>query len=158
MNAPATPMAAPTPVEAELAAEVAAVRGEQARLDAKCGTLTAVVAAVTAILTSQIARAPSPVRVVLALAGLALAASAVVLLAGVLRPRLGVGGFVRYAVMTPEAIAQRFATRAPEVAVADLQFLSYLVLVKQQRLKVAIDLLTVGLVLIGLALGVAVIA
>ncbi|TYB38407.1 Pycsar system effector family protein [Actinomadura chibensis] len=149
-------MTAPTlkPIDAELAA----VRGEQARLDAKCGTLTAVVGAVMAILTSQIGRAPLAVRVVLALAGVALAASAVVLLVGVLRPRLGTSGFVRYAVMTPAQITTAFAGWTPNETSTDLRFLSELVLVKQRRLRRAIDLLIVGLVLVGIALGVAVIA
>ncbi|WP_067801365.1 Pycsar system effector family protein [Actinomadura formosensis] len=147
-------MTAPLP---PVDAELAAVRGEQARLDAKCGTLTAVVGAVMAILTSQIGRAPLPVRVVLALAGVALAASAVVLLAGVLRPRLGGSGFVRYAAMTSAEIGEAFDRWAPHHPINDLRFLSGLVLVKQRRLRWAIDLLITGLVLIGIALGAAVI-
>lgn len=142
------------PVDAELAA----VRAEQARLDAKCGTLTAVVGAVMALLTSQIGRTALPVRILLALAGLALAASAVVLLAGVLRPRLGTTGFMRYAAMTLEEITGTFDRWSPHRTINDLRFLSGLVLVKQRRLRLAIDLLITGLVLIGIALGVAVVA
>jgi hypothetical protein len=95
---------------------------------------------------------------VLALAGIALAASAVVLLAGVLRPRLGTSGFVRYAALTESGIAEAFARQSPTESILDLRFLSVLVLVRQRRLRLAIDLLIVGLVLIGFALGVAVIA
>jgi hypothetical protein len=144
-------------VTGPLAAKLAVVRGEQARLDAKCSTLAAVNGAVMAVLTSQISRAPAPARFVLAGAGIALAVSAVILLAGVLRPRLGTSGFMAYASMSSEEIEDLFAYEVSSLA-DDLRFLSCLVRGKQLRLRRAVDLLTAGLVLIGVALIVAVAA
>ena len=142
-----------------LAEELAGVRHELTRLDAKCGTLVAITGAGLAVLTSQITRGPLPVRVLLAAAGVLLAASAVVILAGILRPRLGKTGFCRWAEMTPAEITHLFRggtagtqSQVAELQPTDLAVLSGLVRVKQGRLRVAVDLLITAIVLIAVAL------
>ncbi|MDL4777871.1 Pycsar system effector family protein [Actinomadura xylanilytica] len=146
-----------------LADELGAVRQEMTRLDGKVSTLVAISGAGLAVLTSQISRGPAPVRVMLAAAGLALAAAAVVLLAGILRPRLGRGGFNLWAGLSVEQIERLFTVGhlGPEdgrslavgwLAPADLHVLSVLVQRKQRLLRIAVDLLAVAVALIAVAL------
>src|SRR4051812_30184071 len=86
-----------------LCGELAAVRGELSRVDAKCATLTGLAGAAAAFLTTRIHTAtPLLTRLLLAAAGIGLAAAAVLLLAGVLRPRTGTTGFRRWAAMNDQ--------------------------------------------------------
>src|SRR4051794_39649688 len=92
-----------------LSGELAAVRGELSRVDAKCATLTGLAGAAAAFLTTRIHTAtPLLTRLLLAAAGIGLAAAAVLLLAGVLRPRTGTTGFRRWSAMNDHQINTHF--------------------------------------------------
>jgi Pycsar effector protein len=146
---------------AVLSAELAAVRAELVRVDGKCATLAALAGAMMAFLATQVSdHAPLPVRAVLGAAGLVLAAASIVLLVGVLRPRLGSTGFRRYAAMDTDQIRDLFtdlasththqATRCLESG--ELKVLSQFAATKYLRLRLAVDLIAVGVVLTGFGL------
>ncbi|WP_019635080.1 Pycsar system effector family protein [Actinomadura atramentaria] len=134
--------------------ELAAVRGELARLDAKTSTLTAVTGVGIAVLTSQISHGPLAVRLVLAAAGITLTAAAIVLLQGVLRPQVGGRGWSQWADLSPVEIEDLFADpiEVAEIGPSDLHILAGIVRRKQRRLRVACDLLVVALALVAVAL------
>ncbi|RAY16374.1 hypothetical protein DPM19_05710 [Actinomadura craniellae] len=140
-----------------LADELAAVRGELVRIDAKCATLAGLSGAALAFLVTQTGTAePWPVRALLAAAGIALAAAAVLLLAGVLRPRLGCTGFLRYATQSAPEIRRGLMLLNPhgveEHQATELLVLSRIARAKNVRLRRSVDLMTAGLVLVGAAL------
>jgi hypothetical protein len=152
----------PTPL---LAGELAAVRGELTRLDAKCGTLVSLALAATAFLSTQVGHGPVVVRVLFGLAGLPLAAATLVLLLAVLRPRLGSTGFCQYATQDTQQIRDHF--HAPKTAtgqasetaqITDLRILSRIAYGKYTQFRRAVDLTAAGVAVIGLALIAAVIA
>jgi Pycsar effector protein len=137
-----------------LEGELAAVRGELARVDAKCATLAALAGAALAFLVTQTAAPHHPVvvRVMLGAAGLLLAAAVVVLLAGVLRPRLGATGFCRWARLSAAAVvAELGEVDQAHHAANELVVLSRITVVRQRTLRRAVDLLTGGVTLIGCA-------
>jgi hypothetical protein len=145
-----------------LAEELAAVRGELVRVDAKCSTLAGLSGAALAFLVTQTGTSePLVVRVLLATAGIALAAAAVLLLAGVLRPRLGTTGFLKYAGQTAPTIRRDLRLNpqgVEEHQAHELLVLSQIARAKNVRLQRAVDLMVAGLVLVGIALVVAVVA
>jgi hypothetical protein len=62
-----------TPGTPSISAELAAVRGELGRIDAKCATLAGLAGAAAAFLATQApTRSPMPVRILLAAAGVAM--------------------------------------------------------------------------------------
>lgn len=141
-----------------LTSELAAVRAELTRVDAKCGTLTALTGAGMLALATQVTHGPAPVRALLGIAGVLLAFATVKLLS-VLRPRLGSTGFRRYAAMTRDQVEQFLARVDPaEVEVEDLQVLSSIVNRKYVGLRHAVDLILFAVVLVAVALLVGVIA
>lgn len=143
-------------------AELVAVRGELTRVDAKCGVLTGLGGAALAILaaTAGTSTAAGPVRVLLAAAGVALAA-AVVLAGRALRPRFGGSGFCRWAEASAQEVAGHMTVEAASPlmhAAGELVVLSRIAHTKFRALRWASDLLTAGLVLIGAAVVAGVIA
>lgn len=146
-------------VTTRLNEELSAVRGELARLDGKCSTLAGLAGAALAfVVTRATAHTPGLAKVCLAGAGGALAASTVVLLAAILRPRLGRTGFNRYAERTPEEICKLLNDSDDDTDRArDLEILSHIARSKNRRLRMAVDLIVVAVVLL-LASGVASIA
>lgn len=140
--------------------ELAAVRGELARIDAKCATLTGLAGAALAFLVTQAGRGPLPVTVLLAAAGVALMAAAVLLLR-ILRPRLGPVGFCQYASMTSDDVRRVLLQEAVDARrhwAGQLIVLSRIAKTKNRRIQRAVDLLVVGLALIAAALIAGVIA
>lgn len=140
--------------------ELAAVRAELTRVDQKCGTLAGLAGAAAAFLATQVTgSAPNAERVILALAGLILAAATMLLLAGVLRPRLGTTGFRYWARLDPTTIAEQVTKPGASVRLgtADLQTLAKICDAKYTRLRWAVDLIigAVGLIGVGLVVGIA---
>jgi hypothetical protein len=146
-----------------LSEELAAVRGELGRVDAKCATLAGLTGAAAAFTATQAAgHAPVAVRAAAVAAGLAFTASALVLLLAVLRPTLGSAGFCRWAALSaPEiedcaekhddaestgGIPAVSAARADAAEV--LQVLSVITVTKYRRLRVAVDLAAAGVALL----------
>lgn len=126
--------------------ELAAVRGELVRVDAKCGVLTAIATGAAAFAGTQL-HAAVPARVVLAVAVAVFAASVVVLLLA-LRPRTGRGGWCLYRSMTaPDIAALETESGARPLAAADLAILSRLAGGKYRLVRVAVDLIAAGTVL-----------
>jgi hypothetical protein len=135
-----------------LEAEVAAVRGELTRLDAKCGTLASVAGIGAAVLTGQITHGPVAARVLLAAAGLLLAVAAVLLL-WILRPRMGRTGWCRWAHLDAQSITVAFTRGDAAVRAADdLHVLSAITMAKQIRLRRAVDLLVAAVAVVAAAL------
>jgi hypothetical protein len=140
--------------------ELAAVRGELARVDGKCGTLTAIATGAAAFSATQTGHGPAAARAVLAAAGVVFAAAVLVLLAA-LRPRFGVAGWCRYLSLSAEAISDldrngRTGTcpvpatlRTRDLAVEDLGALSRLAHAKYRRVRLAVDLVGAGVFLLG---------
>ena len=147
-----------------LSEELAAVRGELGRVDAKCATLAGLTGAAAAFTAAQAAgQGPVAARAATVAAGLAFTASALVLLLAVLRPTLGTAGFCRWAVLSTAEIESRAARRedaeraggpstidAGRAARADaaelLRVLSVITVTKYRRLRVAVDLAAAGVV------------
>lgn len=127
--------------ETPITMELAAVRGELARVDAKCGTLSALTMAGLAFLTTQVDHGPMPVRSLMATAGVLLAAATLVLLA-VIRPRLGSTGFRLYARIDPAALRHLLTDQdaAARLAEHDLVTLSGIVNRKYRALAAAVAL------------------
>lgn len=149
--------------------ELAAVRGELARVDGKCGTLTAVATGAAAFTAAQAGHGPLPARAVLAAAGAVFAAAVLVLLAA-LRPRTGTAGWCRYLVIPAGEIAdldrQGWADsgfsgsrrRARDLAAEDLGVLAALADVKYRHVRAAVRLTGAGVVLLAAGLVAGVIA
>jgi hypothetical protein len=152
----------------QIAGELAAVRGELSRVDAKCGTLAGLAGAALAFLVTQTGHGPLAVRILLGTAGAVMAAATMVLLLAVLRPRLGSTGFRRYAVMSGNELADLFtrgrstpaagAVLATSLEIEDLQVLSQIVNRKFLGLRLAVDLIAFSVLLMTVALLAGVIA
>lgn len=145
---------APSPAETVVAAELAAVRGELTRVDAKCATLVGLAGAGLAFtLTAVSGRAPVVERVLLVAAAAALASSALVLLLQALRPRLGGSGFCRWSAMEPGQVLQDLADVDPARHHAgELAVLSAIALRKFRAVRMAVDLMAAGMVLLAAAI------
>lgn len=150
---------APSPAEMVVMAELAAVRGELTRVDAKCSTLVGLAGAGLAFtLTAASSKAPVVERVLLVAAAVALAASALVLLRA-LRPRFGRHGFCRWSARTADQITQSLAGVDPAHHHAgDLAILSAIALKKFRAIRRAVDLMAAGIVLLAAAIVAGVIA
>ncbi|GAA4522866.1 hypothetical protein GCM10023191_102360 [Actinoallomurus oryzae] len=157
-----------------LKSELAVVRAELTRVDAKCQTLAGLSGAAAAFTATQVAgHGPGTTRWTLGVAGVLLAAATVLLLTKVLRPHLGISGFCQYADLTSDEAEALFThgcsawhreqmpaydpTRydpakieADDIELIDLIALSRLVRRKYRWLRRAIDLSVVGVVFIGL--------
>jgi hypothetical protein len=153
------------PAAPVLDSELAAVRAELARVDAKCSTLAALAGAAAAYTAGQASHGPAAVRGVLVAAGAVFTAAVLVLLLTVLRPRLGSAGFCRWAGLSACEIGSRAtqlddalaiggipameaARAAREHTAHTLQTLSVITLTKYQRLRLAVDLAAVGVLLL----------
>ncbi|WP_106403768.1 Pycsar system effector family protein [Actinocorallia populi] len=137
-----------------LLAELAAVRGELVRVDAKCATLTALAGAGLAFLLQASAqRADLVVRVLLAAAALCWTAAALLLLVGVLRPALGSSGFCRWSGMTHHRILAEVDQQLTEdlYAAEELAVLSRIAVRKYTALRQAVVLLAAGVVVLAAA-------
>jgi len=140
-----------------LAGELAAVRGELARVDAKCGVLTAVATGAAAFTATQAGHGPLAARVILAAAGVTFAAAVLVLLR-VLRPRFGNAGWCRYRQVPAAHLAGLGASgQAPpgqrpgnprDLMAEDLVVLAGLAMGKYRRVKLAVDLTSAGVILL----------
>jgi hypothetical protein len=151
------------PAAQTLASELAAVRGELARIDSKCATLAALTGAAAVYAAGQAGRGPVAARAATALAGLVFGASVLVLLLTVLRPRLGTSGFCRWARLSADEIrggwrdaaegvtGQRTAHAADAQDAETLRALSVIAVTKYRRLRLAVDLAAAGVVLLGAA-------
>ncbi|MFF0526597.1 Pycsar system effector family protein [Actinomadura nitritigenes] len=135
----------------QITAETTAVRAELARADAKCGTLAALATAAAALLATQLTRAtPTTARVLLGAAGVVLALAALVLLARVIRPRLGGTGWRHWATTDPATILATLsrAESAEAAAARDLHNLAQICTAKYRALRHAVDLAALGVLLI----------
>ncbi len=157
-----------------LTGERAATRAELARVAGKCSTLAGLAGAAAVFAASEAGHGPAWARVTLATAGMLLTAAVLVLLLGVLRPRLGTTGFCRYAALSATQVERLFGTghsddymghegrypdgtvHAEDIGAADLHILSCLTVRKQLWLGLAVMLIAVGVVLLagGLLAGV----
>lgn len=145
-----------------ITAELAGVRGEMGRVDAKCSTVAALTGAAAAYAGGLASHGPLLVRAAAAGASLAFTGAVLVLLLAVLRPRLAGGvGFCRWAGLNAAAIGQvaekacmTGCLPAERQAAADreaaevLRVLSVLTVVKYRRLRLAVDLAAAGVVLL----------
>ncbi|GAA4603958.1 hypothetical protein GCM10023195_13310 [Actinoallomurus liliacearum] len=106
-----TPASLETPAGAEslLGAELTAVRGELARVDAKCATLTTLTMAGLAFIATKVGHGPELARALLSVAGLMLAAATLTLLT-VISPHIG---YIRlYARLSPTGVRELLADQA----------------------------------------------
>lgn len=149
-------MTTENPVTVRLNEELTAVRTELTRLDGKSSTLAGLAGAALAFVVARTAsHGPIIAKVPLVLAGTALAAAAVVLLASVLRPRFGPTGFNRYAAMSEYQIRDLLEKRTGDQdteRARDLHILSVLARRKNRRLRLAVDLIIAAVVLIALGM------
>jgi hypothetical protein len=145
-------------MSAWLDGELAAVRAELARVDAKCGVLSAVATGAAAFTATQTGgHGPLVARVILAAAGVLFAAAVAVLLA-TLRPRLGTAGWCRYVPLTESDIWDLDSCghtgdyprelRTSTFGREDLAALVSITAVKFGRLRLAVDLTGAGVVLL----------
>jgi hypothetical protein len=132
--------------------ELAAVRAELPRVDAKCGTLTGLTMAGIAFLATQVTHGPTAVRVLMAASGLTMAAATVVLLAVVIRPRFGSTGFRAYATATPAELRTLLIAECQATQERDLIVLSRITNRKYRGLKLATDLTVVAVALAAVAI------
>jgi hypothetical protein len=146
--------------------ELAAVRGELARVDGKCGVLTAIATGAAAFTVTQTGHGPVAVRVVLGAAGVVFAAAVLILLAA-LRPRFGAAGWCRYLSLSAEEISELAVhgrtmpggtVLACDLAVEDLAVFSRMVRSKYQMVRLAVDLIGAGVVVLAAAVVTGVIA
>ncbi|MBE3014306.1 hypothetical protein IL992_34790 [Microbispora sp. NEAU-D428] len=157
-----TPQGVDSSTLADLHEQAALVRAELARVDAKAGLLLGWTGAALAVVISVTTAATSTNRVpTVALAGLWAAAGllglavAVLLLAVRPRiPRIGGTGFVVHArAASPAALLHTLTTTDPAGDVAaDVWLLSRLAVTKYRRLRLAVDLLMVALLVLAAAL------
>lgn len=157
--APATPapLVAAPPVADSIGyidRELSAVRGELARTDGKCGTLTAIATGAAAFIGTQLHTA-LPARVVLALA-LAAYAGSILLLLLALRPSIRPGGWHRILALSVDHTARlnRLAPTATttELAARDLHALVALAVRKFTQIRLATDLIGAGTLLLAVGL------
>ncbi|WP_432862304.1 Pycsar system effector family protein [Microbispora rosea] len=152
-----------TPTLADLYEQAALVRAELARVDAKAGLLLgwagAALAVVITITTAAATSTKGVPAVALAglwgTAGLLGVAVAVLLLAVRPRiPRIGGTGFVVHArAASPAALLHTLTTAdAADHLIADVWLLSRLAVTKYRRLRLAVDLLIVALLVLAAAL------
>lgn len=132
--------------------ELAAVRAELPRVDAKCSTLTGLTMAGIAFLATQVTHGPVPVRILMGAAGLTLAAATVVLLTAVIRPRLASTGFRAYATATPAELRMLLVAECRATQERDLIVLSQITNRKYRGLKLATDLTVVAVALAAVAI------
>lgn len=134
--------------ETPIVGELAAVRAELPRVDAKCATMTSLAMAGLAFTATQVTHGPNVVRVLWGAAAFGLAAATLVLLA-VIKPRRGRTGFRLYARLSPETIGEVFADQAAVVSVheRDLITLSRIVDRKYAGLWWAVALASAAVVL-----------
>ncbi len=146
-------MNAPTKDDRILAGELAAVRGELARIDAKCGVLTGLAGAGLAfLLQTSVQRLDLAVQALVVAAAACWSGAALVLLVRVLRPHLGPTGFCRWAAMTTrDVLSEVSGTREDTYAARELVVLSQIVHRKYTALRQAVVLLAAGLVLVAAA-------
>lgn len=157
--------------------EMAVIRTEMARADGKCGVLTGVATGAAAFAASQAAgHGPLAVRVADAAAGVVFAAGLLVLLT-VLRPRLGDRGWCRWAVtdlaradlrslatghvVRPDVLGRSphgLSISAADLALEDLPVFARLAAAKFRRVRIAVDLVSAGAVLLAAAIVTGVIA
>lgn len=130
-----------------LAAELAAVRGELVRADAKCATLTGLAGAGLAFLlqASTGQRVDLVVRVLLAAAAICWAAAALLLLVRVLRPHQGPSGFRWWAERGPVALMEEWPSENTYLA-HELHILAGIAVRKYDALRRAVTLLALGVV------------
>ncbi|WP_433188744.1 Pycsar system effector family protein [Actinoallomurus sp. CA-150999] len=155
-------MTTPTTTPSLLEAELAAVRGELARVDGKCSTLAGLAGAALALLIASLKGSDfaNPCWWLVGTATLLMAGAALALLT-VLRPRLGTTGFRRYAAMTTaqiEGLAHANEIKRTRFAAEDLRTLSEIVNRKYLGLRLAVDLVLAAVVCVAAALVEAVIA
>jgi Pycsar effector protein len=149
--------------ESLLGAELAAVRGEQVRIDSKCSTLAGLAGASLLFLVAQVGDHHTSLitRVLLGVAAVALTAAAVILLL-VIRPKLGSTGFNKYAQMSGEEIRRELIVDGTvghrRLLANELVILSRITLHKQIRLRLAVALLVTGVLGIAAAMLAGVIA
>jgi hypothetical protein len=140
--------------------ELAAVRGELARVDGKCAVLTAIATGAAAFSATQTGHGPLAARAVLAAAGVVFAAAVLVLLAA-LRPRSGTAGWCRYLDMSAGAIEDLNRNGhttlvsgpvrtvwARDLAVEDLGVFASLAHAKYRRVRLAVDVIGAGVILL----------
>ncbi|MCO6011734.1 DUF5706 domain-containing protein [Actinoallomurus purpureus] len=139
--------------ETPIAAELAAVRAELPRVDAKCSTLTGLAMAGLAFVATQVTHGPSVVRALMGAAGVVLAAATLALLA-VIKPRFGRTGFRLYARLSPDILREVLADQAAAVSLQerDLITLSQIVHRKYLGLWAAVALTAVAVVLAAAAI------
>ena len=137
-----------------LSVELAAVRAELPRVDAKCSTLAGLTMAGLAFLSTQVSHGPMVVRVLMGAAGVVLAAATLVLLVAVIRPRMGTTGFRLYAGMSPERVRELFAEQVGAAGRQehDLVVLSSITDRKYRNLRIAVDLTAVAVVFTAVAI------
>ena len=139
--------------------ELAAVRGELCRVDGKCGVLTAIATGAAAFSATQTGHGPVAARTAMAAAGMVFAAAVLVLLAA-LRPRFGTAGWCRYLSLSAEDISDLDrngrtgtcpapTTRAGDLAAEDLGVLARMTHAKYRRVRLAVDLVSAGVFLLG---------
>lgn len=134
-----------------IADELAAVRAELPRVDAKVGTLASLTMAGLAFLATQVAHGPILVRILMSAAGVLLAAATLVLLLAVLRPRFGTtGGFRRWARLSEEEIPAALGEDSRHVR--DLITIASIADRKFTGLRWAVDLTAIAVALTAVAL------
>ncbi|MCO6011481.1 DUF5706 domain-containing protein [Actinoallomurus purpureus] len=149
------------PTATTLTSELAAVRNELSRVDAKCGTLTALTGAgmLALITTLTGGKAHHDAAWWCSWFATLFLAAATITLLSVLRPRLGSTGFRRYAYMDPGQIQRLLTELHPAVVESeDLMVLSQIVNRKYLALRRAVDLTMFAAAVIALALVVGVVA
>lgn len=141
-----------------LAGELAAIRGELARVDAKAGILLSLSSAGIAFVATTAPKVSGAEAVLLIGSAAALTAAALVLLLTVLRPRLGASSFNSWATRTPaQILAAADQVTEDQHAANELGFLSYLISRKFRQLQRGVDLLALGVVLLAVAIVISVI-
>lgn len=130
-----------------LTEELTAVRGELTRVDSKASMLLALAAGGMAVVAT--ADHHRMAAVVLINAGMVSLGLALILLLSVVRPRLGVTGFLRHAGGTIEDVRAELTTfDADTWRSQELTCLSRITRRKYELLRWAVDLLSLALVLI----------
>jgi hypothetical protein len=143
-----------------VAGDLMRVSSELVRVDGKTAILTSLSGAGLIFLLGQdAAKAPVVARVLTVLAAVALAASALVLLLRVLRPRLGNSGFNRWSAMTAQEVLDDLADTDEDTHLAsELVVLSGLARPKFVAVRLGVDLLALAVVLMAAAILAGVIA
>ncbi|GAA4632452.1 hypothetical protein GCM10023196_065960 [Actinoallomurus vinaceus] len=138
-----TPAGVETPTDAEslLSAELTAVRGELARVDAKCATLTTLTMAGLAFIATKVGHGPGLARILLSVAGLMLAAATLTLLT-VICPHIG---YIRlYARLSPAGVREVLADRTAAVKHHENSLISLSQIVSRKYLGLLIAVTETG--------------